>query len=82
MLETELKWITFFFSLGLNGNTHHKGNNFKMTDVDVFSLLECKKHNVRIQGKCKSSSIKCKICVEKRINTYLKDLSFVTNNHV
>ena len=39
------------------------------------SLLECKKRKSRSHGKRKNGNIKRKICTEKRIITYLKDLS-------
>ena len=35
----------------------------------------------RFHGKRKNSYIKRKICIEKRVNTSLKDLSIALNNH-
>ena len=54
-----------------------------MPDFDVFSLLECKKRKStrRSHGKRINRNSKHKICAEKRINTYLKDLSIALNNH-
>ena len=40
--EIELKWIKFLqshFPLGFNDNINHEGNNSKMPDFDVFSVL-------------------------------------------
>ena len=45
--------------------------------LDVFSVLECKKRKSRSHGKRKNGNIKRKICTEKRLNTSLKDLSFL-----
>ena len=52
-----------------------------MPDIDVFSLLECKKRKRKCYGKRKNGNITRKICTEKRINTSLKDISIVLNNH-
>ena len=52
-----------------------------MPDFDVFSVLECKIRKSRSQDKRKNGNIKRKICTEKRLNTSLKDLSIVLNNH-
>ena len=46
-----------------------------------FSLLICKKRKSRSHGKRKNGNIKRKICIEKCINTSLKDLSIALNNH-
>ena len=46
-----------------------------------FSLLECQRRINRSHGKRKNGNIKRKTCVEKRINTSLKDLSIALNNH-
>ena len=46
-----------------------------------FSLLECKKRKSRSHGKRKNGNVKRKICTEKRINTFLKDLYIASNNH-
>ena len=46
-----------------------------------MSLLECKKRKVRSHGKRKHGNCKRKMCAENRINTSLKDLSVVLNNH-
>ena len=45
-----------------------------------FSLLECKKRNVRSYGKQKGN-LKRKTCAEKRKNSSHKNVSFVLNNH-
>ena len=52
-----------------------------MPNFDVFSLLECKKCKSRSLGKRKSGDIKHKVCTEKRIDTFLKDLSIALDNH-
>ena len=47
--ETELKWIKLLqthFPLGFNDNIYHEGNISKMSDFDVFSLLEIRKRMV------------------------------------
>ena len=49
--------------------------------VSFFLFLECKKRKSRSHGKRKNGNFKRKICTEKRINTYLKDLSITLNNH-
>ena len=72
--ETELKWITFLqspFPLGFNDNINHESNISKMPDFDVFSLLECKKRKSRSHDERKNGNIKCKICTEKSLNTFL-----------
>ena len=46
-----------------------------------FSVLECRKRKSRSHGKCKNGNIKRKICTEKRLNIYLKDLSLALTNH-
>ena len=83
--ETELKWIKFLqspFPLGFNDSIYHEGNISKMPDFDVFfSVLECKKRKSRSHGKYKNGNIMRKICTEKRLNTSLKHLSIVLNNH-
>ena len=43
--------------------------------------MECKKRKSRSHGKCKNGNIKRKICTEKRLNIYLKDLSLALTNH-
>ena len=68
-------------SLGFNDNIYHEGNISKMSDFDVFSLLKCKRCKNRSHGKRKNGNIKRKTCAEKHINTSLKDLSIVLNNH-
>ena len=52
-----------------------------MPDVDVFSVLKCKKRKSRSHGKRNNGNIKRKICTERRLNTSLKDLSIALNNH-
>ena len=52
-----------------------------MPDFDIFSLSKCKKRKVRSDGKRTKRNTKHKICEEKRINTSLKDLSVILNNH-
>ena len=50
---TELKWIQLLqtpFPLSLNGNIYHEGNISKMSDFDIFSLLECRKRKTRSHG--------------------------------
>ena len=69
------------FPLGFNDNIYDEGNISTMPDFDVFSILEYKKRKVRSHGKQKHGNCKRKICAEKRINTSLKDLSVVLNNH-
>ena len=47
--ETELKWIKLLqtpFPLGFNDNIYHEGNISKMSDFDVFSLLEIRKRKI------------------------------------
>ena len=54
--ETEHKWIKSFqtpFPLGFNDNIYHQGNNSKMPDFDVFSLLDIRRRNRRFRGKRK-----------------------------
>ena len=53
-LETELKWIKLLQSaspLGFKDNIYQKGNNSKMPDFDVFSLLVIRKRKRRSHGK-------------------------------
>ena len=69
------------FPLGFNDNIYYEGNISKMPDLDVFSVLECKKRKGISHGKRKNGNIKRKICTEKHINTSLKDLSTALNNH-
>ena len=53
-----------------------------MTNFDGFSsLLICKKWKSRSHGNRKNGNIKRKICIGKRINTSLNDLSIALNNH-
>ena len=53
-----------------------------MPDFDVFfSVLECRKRKSRSHGKRKIGNIMRKICTEKRLNTFLKDLSIAFTNH-
>ena len=52
-----------------------------MPNFDTFSLLECKKRDVRSRGKRKYSNLKHTICADTHINTPLNDLSVVLNNH-
>ena len=52
-----------------------------MPDVDVFSVLECRKRKSRPHGKRNNGNIKRKICTERRLNTSFKDLSIALNNH-
>ena len=50
--------------------------------VSVYGIvLECKKRKVRSHVKRKNGNIKHKSCTEKRINTSLKDISIVLDNH-
>ena len=52
--ETELKWIKLLQSaspLGFNDNIYQEGNISKMSDFDVFSLLEIRKRKSRSHGK-------------------------------
>ena len=70
------------FPLGFNDNIYHEGNISRMPDFDVFfSVLECKKRKSRSHGKRKNGNIKHKICTEKRLNTFLKDLSLALTKH-
>ena len=46
-----------------------------------FLFWNVKNVKSRFHGKRKNGNIKCKICTQKRINTSLKDLSIVLNNH-
>ena len=46
-----------------------------------FSVLKCKKRKSRSHGKRKNGNIKRKICTEKRLNTFLKDISLALTNH-
>ena len=51
--ETDLKWIKSLkmpFSLGLNDNIYQGGNIPKMSDFDIFFLLECRKRKTRSHG--------------------------------
>ena len=55
--ETDLKWIKLLQSaspLGFNDNIYHEGNISKMSDFDVFSLLEFRKR----RGKKKMTNVK------------------------
>ena len=47
----------------------------KCQNLMFFSIMECKKRKSRSLGKHKNGNIKSKICIEKRLNTSLKDLS-------
>ena len=61
--ETELKWIKSLqtpFPLGFNDNIYHQGNISKMSDFDVFSLLDMRRRNRRSLGKCKNGNLKRK----------------------
>ena len=61
--ETELKWIKLLqtpFPLGFNDNIYHQGNISKMPDLDVFSLLDIRRHNRRSRGKRKNGNLKHK----------------------
>ena len=66
--ETELKWIKLLqtpFPLGFNDNIYHEGNIYKMSDFDVFSLLENRKrksrsHGIRKKGNGKRKKARCK----------------------
>ena len=52
--ETELKWIKLLQSalpLGFNDTIYQEGNISKMSDFDVFSLLEIRKRKRRSHGK-------------------------------
>ena len=46
-----------------------------------FLFLECKKRKSRSYGKHKNGNFKRKLCTEKRINTYPKDVSIALNSH-
>ena len=52
-----------------------------MPDLDVFSVLKCKKRKSRSHGKRKNGNIKRTICTEKRLFTSLKYLSLALTNH-
>ena len=76
--ETELKWIKLLqtpFPLGFNDNIYHEGNISKMSDFDVFSLLEIRKRKSRSHGIRKKGNGKRKKRAVKRSNTSLKNLS-------
>ena len=57
------------------------GLKLKCQILMIFSVLECKKRKSRSHGKRKYDNIKRKICTEKRLNTFLKDLSLALANH-
>ena len=82
--ETELKWIKLLltpFPLGINDNIYHEGNISKMPDFDVFSLLEIRKRKSRSHGISRKGNGKRKRRAVKRLNTSLKDLSKVLEDH-
>ena len=61
--ETELKWIKSLqtpFPSGFNDNIYHQGNISKMSDFDVFSLLDIRSRNRRSRGKRKNGNLKRK----------------------
>ena len=61
--ETELKWIKLLqtpFPLGFNYNIYHQGDISKMSDFDVFSLLDIRRRNRRSRGKLKNGNLKRK----------------------
>ena len=83
-LKTELKWLKLLqtpFSLGFNDNIYHEGNISKMTDFDVFSLLETRKRKSRLHGIRKKGNGKWKKRAVKRSNTSLKDMYKVLEDY-
>ena len=53
MHETELKWIKLLqtpFPLGFNDNIYQEGKISKISDFNIFSLLECRKRETRFHG--------------------------------
>ena len=84
--KTELKWIKLLqtpFPVGFNDNIYiyPEGNISKKPDLDVFSLLECRKRETRPHGIRKNGNHKRKNCANKRTNTTLKCLSEVLKDH-
>ena len=80
--KSGLKILQSPFPLGFNDNIYHEGNISKMLDFDVvFSLLWNVKNVKWTHGQLKNGIIKRRLCTEKRINTSLKDISIVLNNH-
>ena len=62
-LEIELKWVKLLqtpFPLGFNDNIYHERNISKMTDFDVYSLLDIKKGMRRYHGKRKNGNFRRK----------------------
>ena len=67
--ETEVKWIKSLqipFPSGFNDNIYHEGNISKMSDFDIFSLLECRKRKTRSHGTMKDGKYKRKLRAFKR----------------
>ena len=65
--DTELKWIKFLqshFPLGFNYNIYHEGNISKMTDFDVFSVLECKNIKADLMVNVKMATLSAKFVLK------------------
>ena len=82
--ETELKWIKLLqtpYPLGFNDNIYNEGNFSKMSDFDVFSLLEFRKRTARSHGIKKNGNCKRKSRVQKLANCTLRDLATKLDVH-
>ena len=83
-LETELKWIKFLQSaspLGFNDNIYQEVNISKMSDFDVFSLLEIRKRKRRSHGKRQKGNGKRKRCAAQKSDTSLNNLLSKLREH-
>ena len=81
--ETELKWIKLLQSaspLGFN-NIYHGGEISKISDFEMFSLLEFRKRKSRSHGKRQKGNDKRKRCAAQNSNTSLNDLSTKLRKH-
>ena len=76
-LETELKLIKLLQSaspLGFNDKIYQEGKKFKMSDFDVFSLLEIRKRKRRSHDKRQKGNDKRKRCAAQKSGTSLNIL--------
>ena len=83
-LETDLKWIKLLQSaspLGFNNDIYQEGNISKMSDFDVFSLLEIQKRKRRSHGKRQKGNDKRKRCAAQKSGTSLYNLSSKLREH-
>ena len=76
--ETELKWIKLLqtpYQLGFNDNIYHEGNHSKMSEFEVFSLLEFRKRTAGSYGIKKNGNCKRKSRIQKLANCTHRDLA-------